>query len=116
MRARREARSAGKTPDTAALAAALGTAGLRDTDSLAKSLAAELTEHARRVELQDRHREELVTAGQPLYELPLITGGAAVLIDPVMNNTADGRRLWLPLTTALSWRKFPSPMSARGAG
>ena len=64
-----------KTPDTAALAAALGTAGLCDTDSLAKSLAAELTEHARRVELQDRHREELVTAGQPLYELPLITGG-----------------------------------------
>jgi hypothetical protein len=64
-----------KTPDTAALAAALGTAGLYDTDSLAKSLAAELAEHARRVELQDRHREELVTAGQPLYELPLITGG-----------------------------------------
>src|SRR5258708_20314638 len=61
-----------------ALAAALAAAGLGETGQLAADLAAELAEHADRVELQDRERAELDAAGQPIYELPLITQG----IDP----------------------------------
>lgn len=59
-------------PDTAALAESLARAGLHRTDELAASLAAELAEHARHIELQDRYRADLAAAGQPLYELPLI--------------------------------------------
>jgi anion-transporting ArsA/GET3 family ATPase len=62
-------------PDTAALASALKQAGLEKTDELADTLAAELTEHARHVELQDSERAELEAAGQPTYELPLIVEG-----------------------------------------
>ena len=62
-------------PDTAALASALKQAGFDKTDELADTLAAELTEHARHVELQDRERAELTAAGQPIYELPLVVEG-----------------------------------------
>jgi hypothetical protein len=62
-------------PDTGALAAALSAAGLYGTDTLAEDLTEELTEHARQVELQDRERGELESAGQPCYELPMITDG-----------------------------------------
>jgi anion-transporting ArsA/GET3 family ATPase len=62
-------------PDPAAMAAALRAAGLDDAESLAVSLADELSEHARHVELADRERSELEAAGQPIYELPLITEG-----------------------------------------
>jgi anion-transporting ArsA/GET3 family ATPase len=62
-------------PDLPALAAALGRAGLHDTDELAGALAAELAEHAGNVELQDRERNELEAAGQPVYELPLVVEG-----------------------------------------
>jgi len=62
-------------PDLAAMAAALGTAGLYDPDSLAAALAGELSEHARHIELTDRERTELEAAGQPIYELPLIAEG-----------------------------------------
>lgn len=61
--------------DVAALATALGKAGLHTTEVLAASLAAELADHARHMELQDRERAELDSAGQPVYELPLITEG-----------------------------------------
>lgn len=64
-----------QAPDLPALAAALAAAGLADTGQLAADLAAELAEHADRVELQDRERAELDAAGQPIYELPLITEG-----------------------------------------
>ena len=64
-----------KAPDLPALTAALTAAGLGDTGQLAADLAAELAEHADRVELQDRERAELDAAGQPIYELPLITEG-----------------------------------------
>ena len=57
------------------MAAALGAAGLHDTDSLAAALAGELSEHARHVELADRERTELEATGQPIYELPLIAEG-----------------------------------------
>jgi hypothetical protein len=57
------------------MAAALADAGLRDTGELAVALADELAEHARHVELQDRERTELDAAGQPVYELPMITEG-----------------------------------------
>jgi hypothetical protein len=62
-------------PDLAAMAAALGAAGLYDAESLAASLADELVEHARHVEMADRERSELEAAGPPIYELPLITEG-----------------------------------------
>jgi anion-transporting ArsA/GET3 family ATPase len=62
-------------PDVPAMAAALADAGLRDSGDLAAALADELAEHARHVELQDRERTELEAAGQPVYELPMITEG-----------------------------------------
>jgi anion-transporting ArsA/GET3 family ATPase len=62
-------------PDVPAMAAALTDAGLRDSGELAAALADELAEHARHVELQDRERTELDAAGQPVYELPMITEG-----------------------------------------
>ncbi len=62
-------------PDLTAMAAALGAAGLYDTDSLAAALAGELGEHARHIELADRERAELEATGQPIYDLPLIAEG-----------------------------------------
>jgi anion-transporting ArsA/GET3 family ATPase len=62
-------------PDVAAMAGALAAAGLHTTEPLAAALAAELTEHARHVELQDRERTELEEIGQPIYELPMIAEG-----------------------------------------
>ena len=57
------------------IARALKAAGLRDPEELAADIAAELTEHAERLVSQDRERAELDAAGQPIYELPLITEG-----------------------------------------
>jgi hypothetical protein len=48
-------------------------AGLEDSLGLAASLAAELTEHAREALAQRAQRRRLDAAGQPRYELPLIT-------------------------------------------
>jgi anion-transporting ArsA/GET3 family ATPase len=62
-------------PDVAGMARALASAGLHSTDTLAAALADELVEHARHVELQDSERTELEAAGQPIYELPMITEG-----------------------------------------
>jgi anion-transporting ArsA/GET3 family ATPase len=62
-------------PDLPAMSAALGAAGLHATDELAAALAEEIAEHARHVELQDTERTELEAAGQPVYELPMITEG-----------------------------------------
>jgi anion-transporting ArsA/GET3 family ATPase len=62
-------------PDQASLAAALKAAGLPEAEHLAADLAAELREHGATVAIQDRERAELDAAGQPIYELPLITEG-----------------------------------------
>lgn len=62
-------------PDLTVMSEALGAAGLYDPASLAAALAMELGEHARRVELEDRERTQLESAGQPIYELPLIAEG-----------------------------------------
>jgi anion-transporting ArsA/GET3 family ATPase len=62
-------------PDLTAMAAALGAAGLYDTEPLAAALAGALGEHARHVELADRERAELEATGQPIYDLPLIAEG-----------------------------------------
>jgi anion-transporting ArsA/GET3 family ATPase len=62
-------------PDEAALAGALKSVGLPDAEDLATHLAAALDEHAQHVALQDLERTELDAAGQPIYELPLITEG-----------------------------------------
>lgn len=61
--------------DVEAMAAALAAAGLHTADALAAALADELDDHARHVELQDSQRTELEAAGQPIYELPMITEG-----------------------------------------
>jgi anion-transporting ArsA/GET3 family ATPase len=62
-------------PDLQAMSAALAAVGLQDTDELAATLADEVAEHARHVELQDKERTDLEAAGQPVYELPMITEG-----------------------------------------
>jgi anion-transporting ArsA/GET3 family ATPase len=62
-------------PEAAAMAEALATAGLHNTDELAEALAEELSGHARHVELAERERTELEAAGQPVYELPLVIEG-----------------------------------------
>jgi anion-transporting ArsA/GET3 family ATPase len=62
-------------PEPSVMAGALAAAGLHNTDALAGELTDELAEHARHVELQDRERTELEAAGQPVYELPMITEG-----------------------------------------
>ncbi len=62
-------------PDLTAMAEVLSEAGLFSTDSLATSLAEELAEHARTVELADLAHADLDAAGQPMYELPLMADG-----------------------------------------
>jgi len=62
-------------PSQAALSQALAAAGLDAPDSLAAALAAEISAHARHIELTDRERTELEGAGQPIYELPLLVEG-----------------------------------------
>jgi anion-transporting ArsA/GET3 family ATPase len=61
--------------DVTGLAAALKAAGIGDDDKLAADLAVELREHALRIYLQDRAREELAAAGRPQYELPMLSEG-----------------------------------------
>jgi anion-transporting ArsA/GET3 family ATPase len=62
-------------PEATVMSGALAATGLHDAGALAGELADELAEHARHVELQDRERTELEAAGQPVYELPMITEG-----------------------------------------
>jgi anion-transporting ArsA/GET3 family ATPase len=62
-------------PSQAALSQALAAAGLDAPDSLAASLATEISAHARHIELTDQERTELEGAGQPIYELPLLIEG-----------------------------------------
>jgi anion-transporting ArsA/GET3 family ATPase len=61
--------------DETELAEALKAAGINGDDALPGDLAAELAEHVRHVALQDRERLELTSAGQPVYELPMIAEG-----------------------------------------
>jgi anion-transporting ArsA/GET3 family ATPase len=62
-------------PEAAAMAEELAAAGLHSTGALAEELAEELAGHARHVELAERERTELESAGQPVYELPLVIEG-----------------------------------------
>jgi anion-transporting ArsA/GET3 family ATPase len=64
-----------KTRDTHALEVALKAAGLGDDAELAADLAAELADEARTARSQRAQRRQLDEAGQPCYELPLITDG-----------------------------------------
>jgi anion-transporting ArsA/GET3 family ATPase len=57
------------------LALGLKAAGLDDSRRVASALAAELTEHARTVTSQRAQRRRLAGAGQPRYDLPMITDG-----------------------------------------
>lgn len=66
--------AANGTLDEHELGLGLKAAGIEDRRGLAGSLAAELTEHARQALAQRAHRRRLGEAGQPRYDLPLITG------------------------------------------
>ncbi|MGH3191116.1 MAG: ArsA-related P-loop ATPase [Streptosporangiaceae bacterium] len=61
--------------DVTELAVGLKAAGISDNHGLAVDLMTELREHALQVALQNRERDELLTAGQPHYELPMIPDG-----------------------------------------
>src|SRR5580658_2793687 len=66
--------------DAADLAAAelvvgLKAAGISDNHGLAADLMTELREHALQVAQQNRERDEVLTAGLPHYELPMIPDG-----------------------------------------
>ncbi len=61
--------------DVTELAVGLKAAGIGDNHGLAADLMTELREHALQVALQNRERDELLTAGQPHYELPMIPDG-----------------------------------------
>jgi hypothetical protein len=67
--------AAAGTLDEAEIAAGLKAAGLADEHTLASELLTELAEHARGSALQQRERKELLAAGQPHYELPMLTDG-----------------------------------------
>jgi hypothetical protein len=61
--------------DIAELIVGLKAAGISDNHGLAADLMTELREHAQQVALQGRERDELLTAGLPYYELPMIPDG-----------------------------------------
>ncbi len=63
------------TLDPDELALGLKAAGINGSAGLASALAAELTEHALEVLAQHEHLSTLSAAGQPCYQLPLITDG-----------------------------------------
>jgi hypothetical protein len=67
--------AAGGEVDTDELAIGLKAAGLEDAGTLAAQLAAELTEQARTESGQQEQRRRLDAAGQPCYQLPMITDG-----------------------------------------
>jgi anion-transporting ATPase len=69
------AAAANGTLDVAELVVGLKAAGISDNHGLAADLMTELREHALQVALQDRERDELLTAGLPHYELPMIPDG-----------------------------------------
>jgi len=64
-----------KPRDTAALEVALKAAGLGEDGDLAADLADELADEARTARAQRALRRQLNEAGQPCYELPLVTDG-----------------------------------------
>ena len=61
--------------DQAQLALGLKSAGIDETGGLAAALAAELSAQAKTALGQELQQERLDTAGQPCYQLPLLTGG-----------------------------------------
>ena len=61
--------------DARALAVALKAAGLGDDPQLSDDLMAELADEARTARAQLEQRKQLDVAGQPCYELPLISDG-----------------------------------------
>jgi anion-transporting ArsA/GET3 family ATPase len=62
--------------DLAEITIAVKAAGLEDgAAAIARALAAEATDHARRTTLQAREKERLSAVEQPRYELPLLTDG-----------------------------------------
>jgi anion-transporting ArsA/GET3 family ATPase len=58
------------------LARGLKTAGIDASDALLAALAGEAADHAGRVLLEQREREQLHAVGQPTIELPMLSGTA----------------------------------------
>src|SRR5579863_1012460 len=69
------AAAASGTLDVAELVVGLKAAGISDNHGLAADLMTELREHALQVAQQNRERDEVLTAGLPHYELPMIPDG-----------------------------------------
>ena len=67
------AAAADGTVDTAEITRGLKAAGVDDGARYVDGLASEVTEHARRVLLEDRERTLLAELDRPTYELPLLT-------------------------------------------
>jgi anion-transporting ArsA/GET3 family ATPase len=70
-----DAAAAGRL-DVTEVAAGLKQAGLDPTDRLVSALVAEAAEHAGRLLLEARERDELAALGRPRLELPLLADGA----------------------------------------
>jgi hypothetical protein len=60
--------------DQTDLARGLKAAGIEAGGEVVAALAAEATDHAGRVRLEERERAELAALGRPTYELPMVTG------------------------------------------
>jgi anion-transporting ArsA/GET3 family ATPase len=69
------AAAANGTLDVTELVLGLKAAGISDDHGLAADLMTELVQHAQQVAMQDRERADLLTAGLPHYELPMIPDG-----------------------------------------
>jgi hypothetical protein len=67
--------AAASAQDVAELVVGLKAAGISDNHGLAADLMTELREHALQVAQQNRERDEVLTAGVPHYELPMIPDG-----------------------------------------
>ena len=65
----------GEERGVAELVVGLKAAGISDNHGLAAELMTELREHALQVAQQNRERDEVLTAGLPHYELPMVPDG-----------------------------------------
>jgi anion-transporting ArsA/GET3 family ATPase len=62
--------------DTDGLETGLKRAGVDADPAMLTALAAETTDHARRVQLEQQERETLQALGQPTYEIPMVSDAA----------------------------------------
>jgi anion-transporting ArsA/GET3 family ATPase len=84
--------AAGGKIDLAELTSGLKAAGLETDDATVSALAAETTDHARRVQLEEQERATLAELDRPTYEIPMIADAAEMsgLYDIAERLTAQG--------------------------